>query len=223
MSDRQTLVLRSKMLGAMLREARLTANKSLKESAALIGSTSSTLSSYERGRKAISLPELELFAYHLDIPLPYFLSGSTVGKKQKADFDPTTMVSLRQRIVGALLRKHRTEAGMSIRALAETVGLSPRRVSAFERGERPIPLPELEVLVSALGQSIEEYIDHEGPVGKWVNNRQSFELLLELPAELREFLSKPGNQSYLRMAKNLSELSIEKLRALAEGLLDLTL
>ena len=223
MTDRHTLTLRAKMLGAMLREARLAANKSLKETAALIGSTSSTLSSYERGRKAISLPELELFAYHLDIPLPYFLSGSTEAKKLKAVFDPTTMVSLRQRMVGALLRKHRTEAGLSIRSLAETTGLSPRRVSVFERGERPIPLPELEALVFALGQSIEEYIDYEGPVGEWVTSKRSLKLLLELPADLREFLSKPENQTYLRMAKNLSELSVEKLRALAEGLLDLTL
>lgn len=60
-------------------------------------------------------------------------------------------------------------------------------------------------------------------MGEWVTSKQSLKLLLELPADLREFLSKPENQSYLRMAKNLSELSVEKLRALAEGLLDLTL
>jgi transcriptional regulator with XRE-family HTH domain len=211
------------MLGAMLREARLNANMSLKEVAAKIGSTSGAVSSYEHGRKGISLPELELFAYHLDIPLEHFITGSTIRTEQKTDFDPTTMVSLRQRMVGALLRKHRTEAEMSIRALAETAGLPSKRLSSYERGDRRIPLPELERLVSILGQSLDDYIDREGPVGEWASNMQAFANLLQLPSDLREFLSTPENQSYLRAAKHISELSVEKLRALAESLLDLTL
>jgi transcriptional regulator with XRE-family HTH domain len=126
-------------------------------------------------------------------------------------------------MVGALLRKHRKEAEMSIRALADAAGLPSKRLSAYERGERPIPLPELERLVKVLGQSLEDYIDREGPVGEWISNNQAFVNLLKLPPELREFLSTPENQSYLRAAKHISELSVEKLRALAEGLLDLTL
>lgn len=223
MTDQPTLTLRTKMLGAMLREARLKANISLKEVATLIGSTSGAVSSYERGRKGISLPELELFAYHLDTPLEPFITGSTIHTEQKTEFDSTTMVSLRQRMVGAVLRKHRTEAKMSIRALADAAGLPSKRLSAYERGERPIPLPELERLVKILGQSLEDYIDREGPVGEWASNKQAIVNLLQLPPDLREFLSTPENQSYLRAAKHISELSVEKLRALAESLLDLTL
>ncbi|UCF60823.1 MAG: helix-turn-helix domain-containing protein [Anaerolineaceae bacterium] len=223
MKDQPTLTLRTKMLGAMLREARLKANKSLKEVATLIGATSGAVSSYEHGRKGISLPELELFAYHLDIPLEHFTTGSTIHTIPKTEFDPTIMVSLRQRMVGALLRKHRKEAEMSIRALADAAGLPSKRLSAYERGERPIPLPELERLVTVLGQSLKDYIDREGPVGEWISNNQAFANLLQLPPELRDFLSTPENQSYLRAAKHISELSVEKLRALAEGLLDLTL
>ena len=223
MTDQPTLTLRTKMLGAMLREARLKANMSLKDVATLIGSTSGAVSSYERGRKGISLPELELFAYHLDIPLEHFITGSTIHTEQMMEFDPTTMVSLRQRMVGALLRKHRTEAKMSIRALADAAGLPSKRLSAYEHGDRSIPLPELESLVEILGQSLEEYVDREGPVGEWASNKQAFANLLQLPSDLREFLSTPENQSYLRAAKHISELSVEKLRALAESLLDLTL
>ena len=223
MTDQPTLILRTKMLGAMLRDARLKANKSLKEVASLIGSTSGSVSSYEHGRKGISLPELELFAYHLDIPLEHFITGSAIHTGQKTEFDPTTMVSLRQRMVGALLRKQRTEAEMSIRALADAAGLPSKRLSAYERGDRPIPLPELERLLVILGQSLEEYFDREGPVGEWASNKQAYVNLLQLPSDLREFLSTPENQSYLRVAKHISELSVEKLRALAESLLDLTL
>ena len=223
MTDQPTLTLRTKMLGAMLREARLKANMSLKEVASLIGATSGAVSSYEHGRKGISLPELELFAYHLDIPLKHFISGTTLRSEQKTEFDPNTMVSLRRRMVGALLRKHRTETEMSIRALAEAAGLPSKRLSAYERGERPIPLPELERLVKVMGHSLDDYIDREGPVGEWATNKQAFANLLQLPSDLRNFLSTPENQMYLRVAKHISELSVEKLRSLAESLLDLSL
>jgi transcriptional regulator with XRE-family HTH domain len=223
MSDQQALILRAKMLGAIIREARLTARMSLKEAGALIGVTSGVLSSYEHGRRAISLPELELFAYHLDIPLDRFSSIPIPETDQQSDFDPKTIVTLRQKMIGALLRKHRSEVGMSIRALADAVGLSSRRVSAYERGEKPVPLPSLEALVNAMGQSMEDYVDDEGPVGEWAINKRGFKKFQALPIELRDFLSKPGNEPYLHLARNLSDISIERLRTLAETLLDITL
>jgi transcriptional regulator with XRE-family HTH domain len=205
----------------MLRNTRQNAKRSLKQVAAMIGTTSSTLSSFEHGRKAISLPELELFAYHFDIPLSAFLTGSTPISEKKPEFDPTTMVSLRQRMIGARLRKHRKEAELSQRALAEKTGVSAKRLSAYERGNRPIPVPELEILLKALDQSMDEYVDHEGPVGEWSTNKQAFERLLLLPRDLREFISDPDNQPYMQLAQKISQLSIERLRELAHGLLDL--
>jgi transcriptional regulator with XRE-family HTH domain len=222
MTESQTITLRAKMIGAMLRNARRAAKKSLKQVAAMIGTTSSTLSSFEHGRKGISLPELELFAYHFDIPLSVFLTGTTPTSKKKPEFDPTTMVSLRQRMLGARLRKQRTEAELSMRALAGRTGLSAKRLSAYERGDRPIPVPELESLLKALDQSMDDYVDREGPVGEWSINKRAFERLLQLSPDLREFISNPDNQPYLQLAQKISDLSVDKLRELAEGLLDLT-
>jgi transcriptional regulator with XRE-family HTH domain len=222
MTDRQTLILRAKMLGAMLREARTSARMSLKEMGSLINTTSGMISSYEHGRRGISLPELELLAYHLDIPIQYFTSDSPPKSSRSIEFDPSTVISLRQRMIGALLRQRRNELEMSISAVAEATGLSSRRISTYERGERPIPLPELKTLASVLGQSVEEYFDPEGPIGEWMAGKAAFEKFMLLPAELREFLGKPGNEPYLELAKQLSEISIERLRSLADALTDLT-
>jgi transcriptional regulator with XRE-family HTH domain len=126
-------------------------------------------------------------------------------------------------MIGALLRTHRTEAGLSMRELADMSGLSSRRISSYEQGEKPIPLPELEALAASLGRQVEDYVDTEGPVGDWVARRQAFEAFLELPLELREFLSEPMNRPYLDLAQNLSAVSIDRLRALGQGLLDITL
>jgi len=223
MSDQQILSLRGKILGAMMRKARLASGKSLSEMSELIGATGGSLSSMERGSRAASLPELELFAYYLDLPLRQFLSGEDSFGRSKEDLNPKLVVALRQRMIGAMLRTHRTEAGLSMRELAEMAGLSSRRVSTYEQGEKPIPLPELEVLANALGRQVEDYLDAEGTVGEWDAAQQAFAAFLDLPAELRQFLSEPMNRPYLDLARNLSDVSVDKLRTLGQGLLDITL
>lgn len=218
MADPQTRVLRAKMLGALLREARLESGKSLKDTAQLIGTTPSTLSSYERGRKSISLPELELLAYHLDLPLRRFLAPSSEDLSRGTEFDPMMMISLRQRMIGALLRRRRTELGYSIRSLAQKVQMPTGRISDYERGRRPIPLPDLESLLEALEQSVDDYIDLEGAIGVWHRDKRAFERFLELPDDLRTFFLKPGHENYLEIAARMSELSLDDLRAVVETL-----
>ena len=46
---------------------------------------------------------------------------------------------------------------------------------------------------------------------------------IELPIELQEFILKPVNQPYLEIAQKLSRMSVDKMRDVAEGLLDITL
>ena len=45
----------------------------------------------------------------------------------------------------------------------------------------------------------------------------------EMPPELQAFVAKPINLPYLELAQRLSEMSVDKLRAVAEGLLEITL
>lgn len=218
MSTKQARFLRAKMLGALMREARLNAGKSLKETAALIGTGSSTLSSYEHGRKSISLPELELLAFHLDLPLRHFLSPSTDTLEEERDIKPQIMIMLRQRMIGAMLRKARNEKDLSIRQLAEMIEMPPSRLSAFERGERPIPIPDLESFLNFLDRPMEEFMNHEGPVGAWHRNQRAFEHFSELPEDLRRFFLQPVNRPYLEIASRLSGLEIDKLESVLEAI-----
>lgn len=223
MSYEQVLKLRTKMLGALLREARQNAGKSIKESAELIGTSPSTYSSYEHGRKAVSLPELEVIAFHLDTPLKGFISPGIQQESEKKPFDPVRIISLRQKMIGASLRKRRNEMDLTIRELADITGVSEYRIGAYERGERPVPLPELEILLHELDQSVEDYIDEDGPVGKWIQEQSAIRHLLAMPKDLREFVVNPENEAHLRMAQRLSSLSADRLRQIAESLLDLAL
>jgi transcriptional regulator with XRE-family HTH domain len=222
MVDKQALALRAKLLGARMREARMANGKSLRQVAKAIGISSSTLSSCELGNRAISLPDLELFAFNLRVPLQALLAGKAAPSAANSEFDQDMMRSLRNRVIGTSLRVHRKNAGKTIRDLAKHVGLPPSRISAYERGERSIPIPELQVISEALERSVEDYIETEGPVGEWAACQRVYDLAYEMSPELRQFLSQPTNLQYLQLAKRLSELPVERLRSVAEGLQDIT-
>jgi transcriptional regulator with XRE-family HTH domain len=223
MGNPQAESLRAKILGAMLREARMTAGRTLRETADSIGVTTGTLTAYEDGRKAISLPELELLAYFLDTPLRQFWSDSPGRRKVRLDADPASLVALRQRLVAAQLRIHREAAGLTVRQVAEQAGLTAARLRSYEEGDRPIPLPELEAVLGIIGRSVEDCLDHEGPVAEWDTIQQALDTLLSLPPELREFLASPASAPYLRMGQRLSTMPVDQLRSVAELLLDITL
>jgi hypothetical protein len=89
-------------------------------------------------------------------------------------------------------------------------------------GERPIPLPELEILITTLGGRIEIFFDRHGPIGQWMLSEEAMQHFLEMPTELREFVALPVNRPYLELAMKLSNMSRDKLRSVAEDLLDIT-
>ena len=56
-----------------------------------------------------------------------------------------------------------------------------------------------------------------------MNDQKSVQQFLELPKELQDFVCQPVNRPYLELAVKLSSMSTDKLRSVAEGLLDITL
>src|SRR5262249_38956724 len=66
--------------------------------------------------------------------------------------------------VGERLRAHRQEAGMSLRALARDVGVSPSLISQIEHGKAPPSVGTLYAIVSELGISFDELF-FDGPRG----------------------------------------------------------
>ena len=225
MDKKTQITIRSKKLGVLIRDARLAARRSVKECSDAIGTKGGTFRTYEEGRKAPSLPELETLVYYLDLPIDHFWSREIKSNAPLPieALDLPKLMSVRQRKIGALLRQERTNASISIRNLAVTTGISGARIKAYELGERPIPLPELEVLVSTLGGRIETFFDRSGPIGQWLMNEEAIQNFLELPEELRQFTAQPVNRPYLELAMKLSTMSKDKLRSVAEDLLDITL
>ncbi|MCL5429702.1 MAG: helix-turn-helix domain-containing protein [Chloroflexi bacterium] len=223
MTQDKAVQLRAKIIGLHLRDARLAAGKSMKELGDVIGLSSGTIRSIERGSNSPSLPELELLAFYLGMPINHFWSEQVVSQEPHPTerLETENLLALRQRSIAAMLRQARTEKNLSQKDLADRTGISTSRIRRYESGETPVPLPELEQLANTLGYQVEQFADNSGPVGEWITSQQAVEKFEELPRSLREFIADPENRPYLDLAQRLRGISMEKLRALAESITEL--
>jgi len=219
----QLIKIRTHKLGVLMLDARTTSRRSVEECAQAMGIPAAQYEAYEKGQRAPSLPELESLAYSLDLPLEHFWGSSTLATSGSGERKQTErLLKLRHRIVGTYLRLGRTRANLSYRELSQVTSISEADLKAYELGDQPIPLPQLEVMARALEMRIEEFFDQSGPIGKWRSDLLAMNKFLELPAELQQFVCKPVNRPYIDLAMRLSELQVEKLRSIAEGLLEIT-
>lgn len=218
------VVLRRKILGVKIRQARMRAGLSLKEVGEALGMSAGLVSDIEFGRRDVSLPHLEVMALLFNVPLVYFLSDIPL-EEPDTDFPTLQALTLRQRIIGVLLRQARIEAGRSQEDLAQLLQVPTSRISSYELGRTEIPLPELEALADYLGVSLSYFLDQGIAPKKSGGKAASLDEITQFinyPPEVRAFLSNPANLLYINIAMTLSELSAETLRALAEGLLEVT-
>jgi transcriptional regulator with XRE-family HTH domain len=223
--DPRIASIRKKKLGLLIKVARAAVKKEMHDCAAAMGVPLDVYETYERGESAPSLPEIELLAYFLNVPLDHFWGDELISnaKVENDHFKPENIKFLRQRMIGVLLKQARLEAGKSLEQLSEDASIDLDKLDSYERGEAAVPLPELENLSLTLNRQIKDFHDRYGPVGVWAMEQRALQGVKELPPDLQAFVSMPINQPYLELAQRLSEMSVDKLRAVAEGLLEITL
>ncbi len=69
MSVDERMVLRNKIIGILIRDARLAAGKIQEECAGYLGMSASRFSDIEHGARPLSLPELEAIALLVNVPV----------------------------------------------------------------------------------------------------------------------------------------------------------
>ena len=219
------ITIRAKKLGLLIRDARTSERRSVKECAEAIGVKAGIFRAYEEGVRSPSLPELETLVYYLKLPITRLWATDVRSDTPSPieSLDMPRLISLRQRIIGALLRQERTNANVSLRHIVNETGMPQARLKAYELGTKAVPVPELEVILMVIGSRIDTFFDQSGPVGQWMTSQNANQKFLDLPAELQDFVCQPVNRPYLELAMKLSSMSKEKLRSVAEGLLDITL
>ena len=218
----KALTLRSKKLGILITDARSASRRSIDECASFLGITSKEFNLFELGENTPSLPQLELLAYYLDVPIEHFWGNKTISEDQDNHLNSKALVKLRQKVVGITIRQLRTEANITLDELAEHLELTAKELNAYELGEKPIPVPLLDAAMTALKANISCVTDHQGQLGQWYLKQKIEKRFGGLPVDIQEFMVKPVNEPYIELAKKLSELPVTKLRSIAEGLLEIT-
>mgnify|MGYP002621811116 CR=1 FL=1 len=136
--------IRAKMVGVLLRDARAGAARTIEDCARLLRVSVDQIERWEAGEEVPSLPQLELLAYYLDVPVSHFWSTQTlkITREGREHIQPE-FISIRARMIGALLRQAREEQGISVEQLAEQVrvqegelGRVREALTAAEQGRR---------------------------------------------------------------------------------------
>lgn len=225
MDTLQNIAIRDRIIGILVKRTRLEAGKSQRECAEFLGCSPSTFSQYEQGERGLALPQLEALAHWFEVPLDSLWNDGYVLPEEEEDeaLPMEQLMQLRRKMLAVKLRKCREQANLSQREMSELLGCSTYLISQYERGARDIPLAELEVAAEQCGQSLDDFMDDETiPLGRAEQQRRMLARLEELPPDVRDFVLKPTNALYLRIAMQLSAMKADHLRQIAETLLDIT-
>jgi transcriptional regulator with XRE-family HTH domain len=224
MQQSEVLVLRRKILGVLIREARLKAGMDLPQVGTILDVPADLIGQIELAQADVSLPQLEALALLFRVPLSYFWSDEPL-ETSGPETSLAEAIGLRRRIIGALLRQARSEANRSEEEVAQFLGKSPDRIAAYELGQQDVPVMELEAVAEFLNVSLDFFLEEAIAPSRSSNGQArspSADQLPALPADIREFVLDPANELYLRLAMRLGNLSASTLRQLAEGILDIT-
>ncbi|MEJ5313954.1 MULTISPECIES: helix-turn-helix domain-containing protein [Anaerolinea] len=222
--ENRLILIRRKKLGAILYDSRRVSCRSLEECARILEISPEQYSQFERGEASPTLPQVELLSLYLNIPVDVFWDNKPISAERQAEVPQNihTVLKLRNRIIAASLRLARQEKGISTSQLAEKTGIEEELLFSYENGNREIPLPELETLAEVLDVPISQFLDEKGPIAKRRIQRQWVEQFEKLPEEMQQFIVQPVNRPYLELAMRLSALDANKLRLIAESLLEIT-
>ncbi|MBC8098648.1 MAG: transcriptional regulator [Armatimonadetes bacterium] len=215
--------LRAKMLGVLLRDARMAAMRTVEDCARLLRVEPGLIEAWEYADAVPSLPQLELLAYYLDVPMSHFWSMETLAGKQRPRMTAQEeYLHLRQRMVGALLRAAREDAKLSVEAVAESTHLAAATITAYELGEQAMPMNELSSLASAVNKNIGYFLESSSQIGELLATRENWKHFNGLPEDLRRFAANPLNIGFIEIALMFSQMPIDKLKNVATSMLDIT-
>src|SRR5919109_1518080 len=102
MDIKSQVTIRTKKLGVLIRDARLSARRSIQDCAEAMGIPKGVFRSYEEGMRAPSLPELETLVYYLDLPMDHFWGKQVKSERAAAhkNLDLPRLLAVRQRKIG---------------------------------------------------------------------------------------------------------------------------
>jgi transcriptional regulator with XRE-family HTH domain len=216
--------LRGKVLGVLIRDARLDAARTIEDCARLLNTTTAVMESWEYGEEVPSLPQLEMLAYYLDVPVSHFWGQNALeNDRAQAVIKQPDYLALRDRMIGAQLHQTREERGMSLQDASEATHIDAGLIAQYENGEVSIPMTHLQILANAVNKNVNYFLESVGYVGELLQAREDWQAFMALDEDVRSFVANPTNLAFIKIAMMFRDMPTDKLRKVAEGLLDITM
>ncbi len=215
--------LRARMLGVLLRDARVNAQRTLEDCARMLRTTLEEIEAWEFGDAVPTLPQLELLAYYLDVPVSHFWGMETLesNRHQRASAQEE-YITLRNRMIGALLRQAREEGRLTVAALSDATGIPAGHIEQYEYGDLPVPMHELSVLANGVNRNVTYFLESSSQLGELLAIREAWKHFNELPEDLRLFAANPRNIGFIEIALAFSQMPSDKLKNIGVSILDIT-
>jgi transcriptional regulator with XRE-family HTH domain len=219
----ESFKLRGKMLGVLLRDARMAAARSVEDCARLLRVEPVVIEAWEYGDAVPSLPQLEMLAYYLDVPVSHFWGVETLEAHRRKGVDAQEeYMNLRHRMIGALLRQAREDANLTLEAVAEASHVPVQNLQHYEFGELPLPMHELSVLAGVVNKNVSYFLESSSQIGELLATRENWKHFNDLPDDLRAFAANPLNIGFIEIALAFSQMPSDKLKRIAVSMLDIT-
>ena len=217
--------IRAKMIGVLLRDARQNAGRSIEDCAAVLHLSPDVFEAWEFGDDAPSLPQLEIVAYFLGVPVSHFWAASTfeAERDEHSENAQAEYQAIRDRMIGVLLRQAREDQKLSLDELNRLSGLPVALLERYELGELSLPMSELSALASILKKNMGYFLETSSYIGDFLALREEWEKFAAMPEDLRRFAANPLHAGFLEIALLLSQMPADRLRRVGESILNITM
>jgi len=212
--ESDTVVLQLKIIGVLMRAARERAHRTIHQVAQRLGVTPARVRQYERGTRAVSMPELEIVSHYLRTPLSFFFDKEAAFQEEIPHPPSESELRTRRAMMGAKLKQARMAAGKTKEDCAQAIGRNLATMGRYERGVGDIPITELDRLANLLGVNLYYFAEK-----KSVEDTLDLDKLARIPKEVRAFVLDPGNLAFVRTAMKFADLPVDQLKELGEILL----
>lgn len=222
MDASQMIAIRNRIIGVLIERARIRSGSSIEMCAELLGCSPAKFRRYEGGQDGVSLPQLESLARFFNVPIAQLWNDEIVQDQDTA-LEPITRtqtMSGRHQILAVRLQQCRRASGLSRQDVGLLVGQPADVIAQYERAELQIPIAELEIVAGQCGLSLSDFEEPPITAPEAGPDALSLEGLKALPPDLWEFILDPGNVVYLRVAQTLGSIEPERLRQIAQAILE---
>ena len=211
--------LHDKITGVKLRQARDAAGHTIADCASRLEIAPEALEAWEFGEGQPNLSQLEMLASYLNV------SVSDIWQSQQSDSvvdsvtDQDEFSALRRRLVGGLLRAAREAEGVSVEQLSKTVEIDVDLLSAYELGERVIPMDQLSILAEAVERDLGYFQETEMEPNSISPYLAEWPANLEVPDEVLKLSANHKSKDLIKLAVAFSHIPSEELQRIAAALL----